>query len=338
MKKYNYAKAVILASSILWVLYFIALNVVPSNSRAIDVAFRFDDAFAYGKADVSQAVLEIFKDAEAPVTIGLIPKSFNIEYKTAVSQTMYDNQLTKPGSISEEIKQVLRWSGYDVFMHGLTHANTGAGEEIGILKVPGVVLESRTFLENVTGKEVRGYIPPWNQISQASLAVLESSGFKIVSFSSKNRYPVRDSRLSKVNTHLNLNLFVALYRGKNRLRATFENGSVVIMLHPYNFFESGDSRAFIDLNEFRGMLRLLQRDHKVSRLSDFNDNSMVNEARLLNAYITRIIPEKAVPTVLRAYSSTYFILYTKLLIFLLCASGVILAFSRLVQFLQGKFK
>ena len=71
-------------------------------------------------------------------------------------------------------------------------------------------------------KKVIGYIPPWNQISERSLAVIENSGFDIVSFSSKNRYPVSASSLRKVNTHMNLNLFAALYDSGSELRVTFE--------------------------------------------------------------------------------------------------------------------
>ena len=116
----------------------------------LNIAFRLDDAFSYSKSDASQKLLEVFKEINAPVTIGLIPKAFSTEQEAIISEDKYMIQLTRPSTISPDIEEVIRWSDFDVFMHGLTHANTATGEETGISMFPRAVVENKIFLENLT--------------------------------------------------------------------------------------------------------------------------------------------------------------------------------------------
>jgi hypothetical protein len=138
--------------------------------------------------------------------------------------------------------------------------------------------QGQDLLRRLTGLAATSFVPPWNRYDRATLEALTHLGFTCVS---ANRYgPTIDGALRYVPITSDLPGL------RQAVRRALDSGDadpiVGVLLHPYDFTESGDSRAVMTTEEFDTELRwLLSQPHvqvrSVNQLAD--DNAALDVTR-----------------------------------------------------------
>ena len=108
-----------------------------------------------------------------------------------------------PGQLSREWSGVLRDPGLEVFQHGVHHVSrTGRGYPdefpswVPTARVRAELEWGCQRIEDRIGREVRGYVPPWNSTSKQTTDILEVTGF--THYSAHSRFP-QQTRLIPVH-------------------------------------------------------------------------------------------------------------------------------------------
>jgi peptidoglycan/xylan/chitin deacetylase (PgdA/CDA1 family) len=112
-----------------------------------------------------------------------------------------------PNALSWWMKRRLRTCKYAVvFQHGVTHRNRSHHEysdefpsELGRERISSELRRGRQALEKSLGIKINGYVPPWNQISEDALRVLEDMEYKILSANT-----IRSTSLRQIPVHVDV--------------------------------------------------------------------------------------------------------------------------------------
>ncbi|HHT9119725.1 MAG TPA: hypothetical protein ACFYD3_04155 [Candidatus Hypogeohydataceae bacterium YC41] len=93
-----------------------------------------------------------------------------------------------PARLSAGVARFLRDSQYvTVLQHGFSHAEwvDGRNDEFPATRskanVHHAIKCGRSLLEDSIGKQINGYVPPWNKTAQQTISVLEELGFSTIS-------------------------------------------------------------------------------------------------------------------------------------------------------------
>jgi hypothetical protein len=132
------------------------------------------------------------------------------------------------------------------------------------------IAAGKALLEQAVGHPVKTFVPPWNTYDENTLAALKNSGLQCLS---ANRYgaAIRSEKLLRflpITTELpELEAAVAAAR-----RSNDEDPIVGVLMHPYDFKESSDSRAQLDLDELDRKLAWVrsQGDLKVASVTELS--------------------------------------------------------------------
>jgi len=138
--------------------------------------------------------------------------------------------------------------------------------------------EASKHLGDALGEAPTVFVPPWNSYDNSTLVALIRAGFKGLS---ANRY----SPISKQGEELRYAPMTieikALRRSVELAAASTDKDPVIgVMLHPYDFNESGDSRSVISLAEFEKVLAWIAEQEGVCVRSI---SSLITESPAMNA-------------------------------------------------------
>ncbi len=217
--------------------------------KRITVFFRYDDYSETSSAVADAGLISVLRRQAVPCTFAVIP--------AVTAGNFRDPDVTENRPLGAEklglLRSAIRDGVVDVSLHGLHHRtrfrNGPHSEFIGLdrARQADMIRQGKQALEQQLGVPVRGFVPPWNNYDANTLAALEDSA---IAGLSANRYsPCLDREGIRylpitIETH-ELRAAIA------RARASSELDPIIgVLLHPYDFKESGDSRARMTCAEF----------------------------------------------------------------------------------------
>jgi peptidoglycan/xylan/chitin deacetylase (PgdA/CDA1 family) len=249
--------------------------------RQVTVFFRFDDYSETSPLAVEAGLVGALRNNGCLATFAVIP---------AVTEGRYH----EPGERGTHplgaekirfLRQAVDDGAVDVALHGFDHrsrAHTSPHSEfVGLsLKDQSARLQQgQDFLRRMTSFDPTVFVPPWNSYDEQTLEALVHQGLTCLS---ANRYgPAYNGSLRFVPITTDIqNLHRAV--GLASTVAANDDPIVGVLLHPYDFTESGDSRAVISCDGFDKELKWLtdQADVRVVSVSQLaRENTTLDVAR-----------------------------------------------------------
>lgn len=231
--------------------------------KRITVFFRYDDFSETSAAVVDTGLIEALRRQAVPCTFAVIP--------AVTTGSFRDPDVTENRPLGAAklalLRSAIRDGVVDISLHGLHHRTRFRdgphSEFIGLNRIQqaDMIREGKQMLEQQLGVPVRGFVPPWNNYDANTLAALQDSAIEGLS---ANRYsPCLDREGIRylpitIETH-------ELRSAIARARSSAERDPIIgVLLHPYDFKESGDSRARMSCVEFEQELEWLNTQSDVS--------------------------------------------------------------------------
>jgi peptidoglycan/xylan/chitin deacetylase (PgdA/CDA1 family) len=226
----------------------------------IYVFFRYDDYSAISDMRVDRGLTDVLRRHGVSCTFGVIPSLTTGEAHEPGDRA--EHALT--GERLTYLQHSAREGLIDVALHGWnhrTHAGALPPRPSEFAGRPRTEQEERLrracgFFREAFGTDARGFIPPWNSYDENTLRVLEANGFTWISGNRQGPITRPTSlRFAPITVEMaGLRNAVELAR-----REASEDVIIGVMMHPYDFFESGDPRATYDLAEFSATVEWLKR-------------------------------------------------------------------------------
>jgi peptidoglycan/xylan/chitin deacetylase (PgdA/CDA1 family) len=229
----------------------------------IRVALRLDDPSETSHQGVEAGILDTLLKYHACATFAVIPFRMVEGQRRALSE-----------SRAQPLIESARAGIIEIALHGHVHVrlqqeSASPSEFTGRPQSEqhALIAEGHAHLERVFGQSVTGFVPPWNSYDAATLRALEQSGFRYVSAGwdapGGYRGPIK---LLPLTAHLN-DIPTALAEARRFSKA---NPIIVIVMHHYDFAESGSDRPIIDMPGFAAALAKLsgEPDVRLCRLGD----------------------------------------------------------------------
>jgi len=230
-------------------------HTAPDTDR-ITVFFRYDDFSETSPRNIESGILQAFRKYGLPCSMAVIP---------AVTTGGYRNPSdvgTVPLSANTAafVRDGMADGTIDVLLHGLHHRTlpeTSPHSEFGGLDIQSQrrKLESgRAILADSCGVYCTVFVPPWNTYDNTTLKALADLGFHAIS---ANRFCSGESAdgLSLVPITADFGELRAAVARARKYRGA--DPVIGVLLHPYDFSESGDPRARTSLDALRDGLSWL---------------------------------------------------------------------------------
>ena len=218
------------------------------GQEMIRIAFRFDDLSQTSDHTLEKGILEQLANH------GLVA-SFAVEPFTNSSDGGYP-------LLTENILHLVdanRDGAIEIAMHGFTHkkrnvlSNGIPSEFAGLPEAEQLDLIQRgaSHLRDVFGKKIHGFVPPWNTYDQITLRVLDRCGFSYVSAGWESLVKYHDKLQILPGT---CNLSYVQNAVKDARRFIRWSPVILVIMHHYDFSETGNNRPITSLEEFDSLL------------------------------------------------------------------------------------
>jgi peptidoglycan/xylan/chitin deacetylase (PgdA/CDA1 family) len=216
----------------------------------IHLAFRFDDPSRTSDHALERLVLARFRAAAVPLTAAVVP--FECTDETPVPLTAD----AVPHLIEARKAGVL-----EVALHGYCHRALARLPDGNSSELAGIeegrqrafLTEGRTRLEQVFGVPVRGFVPPWNSYDRTTLDLLAELDF---AYLSADWSLVREDALPLPVVPHTCNLAHLEEALAEARRFASLEPAVLVVLHHFDFAESGSGEATMDLDRLADLLAL----------------------------------------------------------------------------------
>lgn len=216
----------------------------------ITVAFRLDDPSETSNQTVEAGILDAFRTLHAACTFAVIP--FRIVDGKRIPLSAARARPLVDAAHAGVIEPALH--GY---VHARIHPEMATPSEFAGRprdEQQRMIIEGRAHLESVFGRPVTGFVPPWNSYDSTTPGVLEEAGFKYLSASWHATANSKESiRILPLTVHLG-EIPQAIDEARLYIKA---NPVIVVVMHHYDFMESGSDQASISLGEFSNLLSLI---------------------------------------------------------------------------------
>lgn len=261
----------------------------------IHLAFRLDDPSETSHQGVEAGILETLQRHGVPATFAVIP--FRIVDGTRRSLSAVRAQ---------PLVEAHRAGLVEVAQHGHVHLRrhpepAAPTEFCGRTCAEQLALigEGKQHLESIFGGRVCGFVPPWNSYDAATASSLVELGFTYLS--AGWQIPAADhGALRLLPRTAQLKDFDTAFSEALRFEAA--RPIVVFVLHHYDFAESGNASAPLDLPRF-GQMLARARAHpgtRVSTLSQLSQALPANRRRVAlqqrltdNPILGRLLPRSS---------------------------------------------
>ncbi len=227
------------------------------DPKAVRVVFRLDDVSAASDDGLDRLIFETFFANQIPLTVGAIP-------------FLSDGDVHDPGPQGELALPMDKLSflagcrargGFEIAQHGCSH-QVRAGVDFRTEFCGRAESDQLSCIER--GKAwleqsfpVTSFIPPWNSYDEVTVRVLASLGFRALSADAFGPLP-STGNLQILPATTSLAGLPAALEAAQSARAT--RVLIAVLMHAYDFRESGSTRAAHDLSELGMLLRGLPRD------------------------------------------------------------------------------
>jgi peptidoglycan/xylan/chitin deacetylase (PgdA/CDA1 family) len=262
----------------------------------IRVALRLDDPSETSHRAVEAGILDALRSHGACATFAVIPFR------------MVDNQLMALSTTRAlPLIEAAQAGVIEVALHGHAHARFHPESAIPSefagrpeADQDALITEGRSHIESVFGQSVIGFVPPWNSYDVATLSVLERQRFHYVSagLNITDGYS-GELKLLPLTAHLR-DVPAALAEARRFHKA---GPVIVVVMHHFDFVESGVDGGSIDLQGFAALLANLsaQPDVTLCKLADVSTSfshtvSSIRQHRLRSrySYLRRLLPRHCI--------------------------------------------
>jgi hypothetical protein len=226
-----------------------------AGREPVRVVIRFDDCSAQSPLELERRLIAVAHDLGAAVTLGVIP------FRAAgdVHDPRPQRGLALPPEKVAVLRQAAAAGAVEVALHGYAHQLHGPrhlgefaarprAEQLQRLRA------GRAELENRLEVAVTSFIPPWNGYDQTTLDALEELGLDCLSASLAGPFPARArvGFLPATCGFAGLPDAARAALGQRRLGPV-----IVVLLHDYDFVESGHEWSWLTLAEYGRQLKRL---------------------------------------------------------------------------------
>lgn len=224
--------------------------------KPVTVLFRYDDFSELSPMQLDEQLIGVFRDHGVPCTFAVIPAVTTGNFRDK------DAREVRPlGSAKLALLQRAVADGVvDVALHGLHHRTVHpqpphsefAG--LSVVEQSEKIRQGKELLEAALQTRIETFVPPWNTYDRDTLQALRQAQIRGIS---ANRYSavVEDEQIRylpiTIETH-------DLRRAVAQARRAGDGEAVIgVLLHPYDFRESGDQRGAMTLAQFAQEVRWL---------------------------------------------------------------------------------
>lgn len=235
---------------------------MPKN---LQLFLRFDDYCATSPPDVEQGVVAALRRAGMQATFAVVPALTEGRYHDPGERGTVPMDDAKLAFLRAAVTEGV----VDAALHGWNHRTRMTSpphaefDGMDPATQMDVIGRGTAAMREWTGVAPVVFVPPWNRYDAATLAALAAHGFRCLS---ANRFgPVGPEPLmfAPITIEMpDLRTAVAAARA-----ADDTNPVIGVLLHPYDFSESGDSRATMTLATFAEHLEWLRRQDDLQVLS-----------------------------------------------------------------------
>lgn len=242
--------------------------------KNITIAFRLDDPSAVSPIKIERNLIQIFSEHNATCTFGVVPYITLGDYHEMKSE---GNSLLPDEKISL-FKEAAKKKVIDIALHGYEHKTINDGSRLhsefcggDINQQLEKIKNGKDILEKQFEAPIVSFIPPWNTYDKNTLKALAQNNINCIS---SNRYQtVSQGEMSYLPITLELpDLEYAVEVARN---SNDKSPSIIILMHPYDFKESGDKRAQYDCNHIDDTLSWIasQPDLNIASISQLSNDS-----------------------------------------------------------------
>jgi peptidoglycan/xylan/chitin deacetylase (PgdA/CDA1 family) len=208
----------------------------------IHLAFRFDDPSRTSDHALEREILDRFRANRVPLTAAVVPFECTGEGPRALT----------PDAVPHLV-QTHKEGWLEVALHGYCHRALARLPDGNSTELSGIepsrqrdfLTEGRACLERVFGTPVRGFVPPWNSYDAKTLDLLAELGF---AYLSADWALVREDALPLPVLPHTCNLVHLREAVAEARRLGAPDAAVVVILHHFDFAESGSAHANTDLD------------------------------------------------------------------------------------------
>jgi len=277
------------------------------NEKQINVVFRFDDPSALSSTEIELKVIKAFREHNASVTFGVIP------YKCANTRDTSPQELfaldKKKGAL---LKQVADEGVVDIALHGYSHQMrkskiwtefSGMDYDSQYDKLS----KGKKLLEDLMGKPISTFIPPYNSYDLNTLKALEKLGFTILSAGIYEEVP-------KVSTLKFMPEMIRLHQLRDAVKqariSSDKQPVIIVMFHQYDFMDvkiKGIDKRIITFSEFNDLLDWLTSQKDVRILSLTQASKVIDDLSSKRFRFVKLYHflEPVIPHFLRKNNSVY---------------------------------
>lgn len=238
------------------------------EKKKISVVFRYDDFSSSSPDEVDGPLIDVFIESRMVCTFAVIPLVTSGNYRDSTPRESLPLSQAK----LEMLKKGMDRGALDIALHGTVHRTlrprsphtefSGLGLAAQIEKLS----TGKAFLEERVGASITVFVPPWNDYDINTLRALERVGIPCLS---ANREGIAPSDVSM--KYLPITIELQDLRGAviEARRSDDPSPVVAVLMHPYDFKESGDARGRVSMAELQKELGWLseQVDIEVSSIS-----------------------------------------------------------------------
>lgn len=237
-------------------------------SRRITVFFRFDDYSETSPLAVEAGLVAALRNNRYCATFAVIPAVTVGRYHEPGERGTHPLGTEK----IRFLRQAVDDGAVDCALHGFNHrtrqsssphsefAGLSTHEQIARLQ------QSQDLMRRLTTLEPSVFVPPWNSYDEQTLEALVHQGLTCISANRFGPFQEGSLRFVPITTD------ISEMRDAVALARTVADQDVIVgvLMHPYDFVESGDSRAVVSCRGFDQEMQWLaaQSDVRVASVSE----------------------------------------------------------------------
>jgi peptidoglycan/xylan/chitin deacetylase (PgdA/CDA1 family) len=234
---------------------------LDKTSFSMKVAFRVDDIFLNGSS-FELGLLKSFHDKKIPLTLGVIP--FTKEGKPVVHR------------LDDQTRLMLESGYFEIALHGYKHLqNNDWGEFYGIPyeKQLEWISTGKSHLEQLTGRKISTFIPPWNAADLNTLNAVHTLGFDVISLGHHPKTNHLKSPKISIIPYSVEHLFILNTIFFRTVRLLFgmrliRGRTVVVLFHPYNILEWSSTNPYLKNDKSKFVVSLKTFDETLLTLAE----------------------------------------------------------------------
>lgn len=273
-----------------------------SRTRRISVFFRYDDYAATTPFDVEKRVVDAFYQKDLSFTMGIIPHITRGNYRDPDARGNLSLSAEKVSFARQAIEQNTIDPALHGYEHKTVHANGPHSEFQGLpFDIQYDKLRrAATIFRQQLGIWPSSFIPPWNTYDTETLRALEMLG--ITNLSANRFGPVSAGNIFFLPITIEHHQLSQALESARKLR--WADITIGVLLHPYDFHESGDSRSSLSTGDLAALLDDIGRhpDTQVLSLDQLRRQRHSLDFRRFRANSPSALEYVAPPYIERTYS------------------------------------